>query len=143
MLLEKNGWAGKLCESEDWFRNNVSLEVRQYTQLLSNQVKLAYDNFDLNQAALSINKLNDYGNKYLQENAPWSKDTIDQNKLQTLIDAWWTVKNIIKLYEPIIPSKIKDIKLQVDSWSVLRDLSSDFEPEPVHWFEPLRQKQKE
>ena len=140
VLFDKNDWSDKLCESEDWFLDNVSEEVRKDVQRLSNETLLAYDTFQFNQAALAINKLNYYGNKYLQDNAPWSKTASDEDKLQTLIDAWWTVKNIIKLYEPIIPTKIGEIKLQVDSWSVLRDLSSDFKPEPVLWFQPLKQK---
>lgn len=140
VLFEKNGWSSILCESRDWFQDNASEDTKREVQKLSNQAKYSFDHFEFNNAALTINKLNDFGNKHLQDNAPWSKTANPKEKRQTLIDGWWIILNIILLYEPIIPTKISQIRLQVDSWSVLRDLDSTFEPEPVMWFQSLKAK---
>jgi len=138
VLFKKNGWSGILCEPEDWWSDQISDNIKQDVQKLNNNVMFYYDNFNFNKAALTINQLNDYGNKHLQEIAPWSKTIGEKEKLQCLIDGWWIVKNIIKLYSPIIPTKTSEIRLQIDSWSVLKQMDSTFEPEPVLWFKPLK-----
>lgn len=141
VLFEKNGLSFLLCSPDSWFESRVSMHISQDVKTFVNEAKEHYNQFDFNRAALTINKLNDYGNKLLQDVAPWSKTIEENHKQQCLIDGWWIIKNIIELYAPIIPTKVGEIRLQIDSWGVLRELDGEFEPEPVFWFKPLKQKQ--
>lgn len=67
------------------------------------KVRSAYGEFQLQEAAFTINELATWGNKYIDEQQPWSKDLTDEQAGVILNNLSYLLQVVIDLYAPIIP----------------------------------------
>ncbi|MBP5204414.1 methionine--tRNA ligase [bacterium] len=62
-----------------------------------------YDAYELSSACEQIDALADYGNKYITEKEPWSKDKTLEECGEILNNLSYLLKTVTELYSPIIP----------------------------------------
>ena len=84
---------------EEEFQKQVD-EFRQVIEEL-------YDDYELSLAAEKIDELADWGNKYITNEEPWEKGKSQEEVQKILNNLSYLLKNVINLYEPIIPVSSK------------------------------------
>jgi methionyl-tRNA synthetase len=69
----------------------------------TNEIEKLYKEYEISSAAENIDKLADWGNKYITEEEPWSEKVDKERKREILNNLSYLLMNVIDLYEPIIP----------------------------------------
>ena len=73
-----------------------------------------FSNYEIKLASDEIFQLAEFGNKYIQDNAPWSEKDEEKVKL-VLNNLGYLLDAVIGLYEPIIPDSCKKAKDALDN----------------------------
>lgn len=85
--------------------NNVKAVEAEFKKFVDEKVsatEASFERYDIKVAADEINSLADYGNKYIQENAPWQEKDLEKVKI-VLNNLSYLLSSVIELYEPLIP----------------------------------------
>ncbi|MEP7103337.1 MAG: methionine--tRNA ligase [Candidatus Dojkabacteria bacterium] len=92
--------------------NNADLVEPEFKKEVENRkskIENLYTDFDIKLACDEIFQLAEYGNKYIQDNAPWSEK--DSDKVQKVLNNLsYLISTVIDLYEPIIPTSCENAR---------------------------------
>ncbi len=94
--------------------NNESKVEEEFLKVVNeykSKTEELYENFELSHALEEVDKLADYGNKYITEKEPWSKDLNKGDVEKVLNNLSYLLKVVTDLYYPAIPvstAKAKD-----------------------------------
>ena len=80
---------------------NVETEFKDIVNKHVVKVEELYEEYEISLAGEEIDKLADWGNKYITEKEPWTKDDSEAEKI--LNNLSYLLSKVIKLYTPIIP----------------------------------------
>lgn len=71
-----------------------------------------YEQYEIQEACLKVGELTDFGNEYLTEKAPWSKENKSKKEYveQILNNITYLLEKTIELYSPVIPFACKKAK---------------------------------
>lgn len=82
---------------------NVEKNFKQKVDEYKNEIEKTYEEFEIFLALEKVDKLADWGNKYITEKEPWSKD-ISKEKCQTILNNLsYLLETVSHLYYPAIP----------------------------------------
>ena len=81
----------------------VDARFKNEVDRIEKKAKEAYESYELQDAAVATNELATYGNKYIDDNKPWSKDLSPASCQLILNNLSYLLSKVIELYEPIIP----------------------------------------
>jgi len=86
--------------------NSVTLSFKEKVQEHLNLIEECFVKFDLRGASENINQLSNYGNKYIDENKPWS--ITDKLKVEEILNNLsYLLNKVIYYYEPFVPDSCK------------------------------------
>jgi len=89
-------------------------EFRKKVDTLTKEVEILYDEYEIALAAGKIDELADWGNKYITEKEPWSKE-VDLNSSEKILNNLsYLLKTVIHLYSPIVPESCKKAKIALE-----------------------------
>lgn len=83
--------------------DTVDEEFKAKVVTIKSQVEDLFEEYELQQAAQSINELATFGNEYITENEPWSKDKSTEEVQIILNNLSYLLKVVAELYSFIIP----------------------------------------
>lgn len=82
---------------------NIEVEFRNKVDKYRVEIEKLYEEYEVALAGEKIDELADWGNKYITEKEPWSKDVNIQDVQVILNNLSYLLKTVIDLYYPIIP----------------------------------------
>lgn len=94
-----------LANSKEVVLNNeviVESEFKQKVDAIAAEIDLLYESYELYLAGEKIDQLADFGNKYITEKEPWSKDKEEAGI--TLNNLSYLLRFVIDKYEPMLPN---------------------------------------
>lgn len=95
-----------LANSKDVEINNeekVEKEFKEKVDSIKKEIEFSYEDYEIALAGEKIDSLADYGNKYINDEEPWSKDISLERAEEILNNLSYLLKVVTDLYEPIIP----------------------------------------
>lgn len=81
----------------------VSEEFRKDIEKYIENIENYYNDYEIASASEKVDELADYGNKYITEKEPWSKDISKEDSQVILNNLSYLLSFVIKYYKPIIP----------------------------------------
>ncbi len=81
----------------------VEREFKEIVDKYREDIEGLYDEYEIALAGEKIDELADWGNKYITEKEPWSKDVNLEDAKKILNNLSYLLKVVIQLYVPIIP----------------------------------------
>lgn len=78
-------------------------KFREVTDFLVSTAEQEFEKYNLQNATNKIIELASYGNEYISENQPWSKDISDNEREQILCNLYYLLGKVTDLYAFIIP----------------------------------------
>jgi len=81
----------------------VNNEFKSKVDSFKKEVEDLYEEFEIGLAGGKIDELADWGNKYITEKQPWSKELDLEISRDILNNLSYLLKTVISLYSPIIP----------------------------------------
>lgn len=96
-----------LANSKESQINNfdeVDKEFKSKIEDLRLQAHEFIENFELQKYAEKINEISTFGNEYITEKAPWSKEISEDGRSSILNNLNYLLKTVSELYVPIIPN---------------------------------------
>jgi methionyl-tRNA synthetase len=82
---------------------NVEEEYRTKVDTYRKEIESLYENYEISLAGEKIDELADWGNKYITEREPWSKNLGHKDVETILNNLSYLLKTVVRLYTPIIP----------------------------------------
>ncbi len=82
---------------------NVEREFKQKVDEYKNEIEKAYEEFEIFLALEKVDELADWGNKYITEKEPWSKELTKEQCQTVLNNLSYLLKIVSQLYYPAIP----------------------------------------
>jgi methionyl-tRNA synthetase len=95
-----------LANSKDVEINNeekVEKEFKEKVDSIKREIEFSYEDYEIALAGEKIDSLADYGNKYINDEEPWSKEILLERAEEILNNLSYLLKVVTDLYEPIIP----------------------------------------
>ena len=77
-------------------------EIEPYEQ----KIRGCYESFNIKEAISTINQLVNFGNKYINDQKPWSND----NYIQVLSNLYHLLNVVSEFYAPVIPQRFSEIR---------------------------------
>lgn len=84
--------------------NGIEGEFKEKVDAYKKKVEDYYEDYEIALAGEKIDALADFGNKYITEKEPWSKDVNNQQAELILNNLSYLLKVVSELYSPIIPT---------------------------------------
>ncbi len=85
----------------------VEKEFKRKVEDYSKQIEEFYDDYEIAFAGGKVDELADWGNKYITEKEPWSKNLSKEECEKILNNLSYLLKTVIQHYLPIIPESSK------------------------------------
>ncbi len=92
----------KICDEK-----SIEASFRKEVDDFVIDINSLYDNFEIALASEKIDALADYGNKYITQKQPWSKEISLKECEVVLNNLSYLLKAVISMYSPIIPESAK------------------------------------
>lgn len=92
----------------------VEEEFKKKVDTLGKEVENYYEEYEIALAAGKIDELADWGNKYITEKEPWSKEVDLDVSEKILNNLSYLLKTVINLYFPIVPESSKRAKIALE-----------------------------
>lgn len=83
--------------------NAVEKDFKKKVDDYKKEVEHLYDNYEIASAGEKVDELADFGNKYITEKEPWSRELSKEESMKVLNNLSYLLKVVIELYYPIIP----------------------------------------
>lgn len=93
---------------------NVEKDFRKKVDEYREKTEKLYDDYEIALASESIDKLADWGNKYITEEEPWEKGKAKEQVEKILNNLSYLLSTVIELYEPIVPTSAIKAKKALD-----------------------------
>ncbi len=92
----------------------VELDFKRKVDSMREEIESYYNDYEIALAAGKIDELADWGNKYITEREPWSKD-LDFDTCQNILNNLsYLLKTVIEEYFPIIPDSCSKAKTALE-----------------------------
>lgn len=92
----------------------VEKEFKEIVDKYREDIEGLYDEYEIALAGEKIDELADWGNKYITEKEPWSKDVNLEDAKKILNNLSYLLKVVIQLYVPIIPVSARKAEEALD-----------------------------
>jgi methionyl-tRNA synthetase len=89
---------------------SVEKEFKKTVDSFTNEIEELYEGYEIALAGEKIDELADWGNKYITEKEPWSKDKSEEDVEKILNNLSYLLSTVIKYYSPIIPHSCEKAK---------------------------------
>ncbi len=99
----------KICQYE-----NVEPSFKKSIDDMEAEVTKLYDDFEIALAGEKIDEIADWGNKYITQKEPWSKELSIEESSLILNNLSYLLDCVIRLYSPILPFSCKKAKEALD-----------------------------
>ena len=87
--------------------NNEQLVQSEFKEEITNyklQITSLFDEYELQEAVQKIEELSSFGNDYITQKAPWSKEISFEDAQTVLNNLSYLLNTLIQLYKPVIPT---------------------------------------
>ena len=83
--------------------NNIDSEFKSKVDGFVSEIESLLEKFELQSAVQKIIELASFGNEYISEHQPWSKEKTEKEREQILSNLAYLIKNVAEQYSYIIP----------------------------------------
>ncbi|MCA9387125.1 methionine--tRNA ligase [Candidatus Dojkabacteria bacterium] len=93
-----------------WTSHDLSIQDKEFKSKVDevkNEIEKLFEKFEIQNAVQEIIELASFGNEYISEKQPWSKDISEDDRVLILTNLAYLIKEVANLYSYIIPQSAK------------------------------------